>query len=273
MKCPRDEQLLRGLLGELTVNEAQAIERHSSSCPRCALELDSQRALLSDLSVRPRLPESEDAFTQSVLSAVRRERSAEAARRPEWRSGGRARALVIAAAVAASALLATVPGSAPSAPTEHFAARGGSTKASREPRAELFFVRAGVFAPLAGALLRAGDALAARVSNRREQPAYLALFAIDASGTVHWLYPAYVDPGTTPESITVAPETRDRLLDEVVEPETPAPGSFRVFALFSPAPLGVLAIEARRSAFMGAAPSSPFPGTDLQQWSCTWLSD
>jgi hypothetical protein len=273
MRCPSDEQLLRGLLGELSVNEARTVDRHSATCARCTSELDSQRALLSDLSVKPTPLHSEDVFTNGVMDAIRHAQSRPPARARTRFDFGR-NGLLVATAIAAAALVAVLSHSQQQThgtAREHVSARGATIAASKTPHAELFFVRDGVFSPLAGAQLRAGDALAVRASNLSERAAYLAVFAIDALGEVHWLYPAYVDASTTPMSIAVQGGTRDRMLDEVVEPDSPAPGRFRLFALFSSVPLDVLSVEAQRNAFLDGA--TPFPASHLQRWSSTWQNN
>jgi len=61
----------------------------------------------------------------------------------------------------------------------------------------------------------------------------------------------------------------ERVLSEVAEPENPAPGALRVYALLSRAPLAVKSVESRLEA--GAAPVAElFPEAEVEEWRCTW---
>jgi hypothetical protein len=95
------------------------------------------------------------------------------------------------------------------------------------------------------------------------------VFALDQRGDVHWLHPAYLNENENPSSLELAPHTDWRALDEVAEPESPAPGPLRVYALLTPAPLNVKDVEARLA--RKAQPvSALFPGLEVEEWRCTW---
>jgi anti-sigma factor RsiW len=278
MNCPREETLLRALVGELTVNEAAALARHRERCPRCHGLGAQHELLLADLRAPPVLARSEDAFVASVVAACQdMPRPRELALPALWRrrsllwSG----ALAVAAAIALASLAVRRTDHPTSAPAggpahEYFAARGASD--GREPLAfaDLLFVRAGVAARLSGAALQSGDALAVRCTNRGDQRAYLAVFALDASDATHWIFPAYNDESLDPSSIAIEPALRDRLLDEVVEPASPASGPLRVYAVWSEAPLTVHAIEAHLDELSASAPDAFFSRAYIQRWSATW---
>jgi len=271
MKCPSDEQLLLFVLGELSVNESEAVARHRAACADCRAALRERTELLSDLRATPELESSEDEFTRRVLARRDRQQSPGSSSRS---TRGWARALAVSL-VAAAALFALLPRFetelAMHSQADHGQPRGTTTAGlAAEPFAELFRVRDGVFTPLGEAALTAGDAIAVRCSNAGDEPVRLLVFALDAESTVHWLYPAYLDAATNPESITIAARTRDRLLDEMVEPEAPRAGALRVFALFSRAPLTVADIEAHRAELALTTLPAFLGGARVQRWSTTW---
>ena len=74
-----------------------------------------------------------------------------------------------------------------------------------------------------------------------------------------------------PTSIALEPNDTPRVLEEIVEPDRPAAGPFRVVALTSREPLSVRAIEKRLG---GGAESIAdlFPEGQVQEWRCTWAS-
>jgi hypothetical protein len=127
-----------------------------------------------------------------------------------------------------------------------------------------------VAARLSGALLRPGDALAVRCTNRGPTGMFLAVFVVDAEGSTHWVYPAYDDPSEDPHSVPIAKGLSDRLLDEVVEPAAPAAGPLRAYAVWSSTPLGVHAIEAHLDQLSTTGADSFFARAYVQRWSATW---
>jgi hypothetical protein len=161
---------------------------------------------------------------------------------------------------------------APPAP-ERFTARG-VTSSSPAVTVQAFVGRSDGGAPpalLEGAALRAGDGVLVRYSNPGVHEAFLMVFAIDQRGTVHWLHPAYLDERTDPQSLRLAVGVTERVLPEIAEPEEPAPGELRVYALLTLEPLAVHAVEQRLN---GAAVNVPalFPEAEVESWRCTWLA-
>jgi len=122
---------------------------------------------------------------------------------------------------------------------------------------------------LEGAELSPGDGIVVRYSNPTPRDAYLMVFALDSKRDVHWLHPAYLDESSNPSSLRLAQQVEGRTLDEVAEPEHPAPGALRVFALLTEAPLAVKAVEARLAAAQ-APVGELFPQAEVEEWSCTW---
>jgi hypothetical protein len=133
----------------------------------------------------------------------------------------------------------------PKSPSEPFAARGGPSAPSLNRHVGVELLSAGQPPVLLrpGAALRRTTPLFARYRNLGEAPAFLLLFAQDAAGELHWLYPAYLSPGDDPRSVALPPSARDTAMAEAVMLEHPAPGPLTVFALVSSEPLRVLDVE------------------------------
>ena len=84
------------------------------------------------------------------------------------------------------------------------------------------------------ALLRRKAALAAAPDTRTGDPLRVMLFGLDARGDVHWFYLAWLDPEAAPEATRLPGDVQVHDLPEGVTPENPAPGRFRVVAVFLP---------------------------------------
>jgi hypothetical protein len=112
-----------------------------------------------------------------------------------------------------------------------------------QPVTEILAVRGGQLRPVERQPLSAGDAFAVRYVNPGPERYYLAAFALDAVGTVHWIYPEYVDGATDPGSIPLPPARQETLLPQVVEPDKPAAGAMQVIALLTPEPVSVKQVE------------------------------
>jgi hypothetical protein len=272
MICPSEESLLRAELGELEHHLTLELAEHEASCPRCHALLREQRRLLADLAAPPAFSQSEPEFLAAVLERC----SAASEPAPTFRStrrgavGPTARSRAPLYGVLALAACACLWLLRPAAPVEHIAARGSSHNALAPVRIEARLVRDGALLPLDGAELHAGDGITARYVNQSTRPAYLALFALDAAGAVHWIFPAYLDPASNPSSIPLAASQTSRLLEDSVEPEAPAPGRLRVVAVVSEQPLAVKEIERRLAG--GGSLGALFAGDLVQEWSSTWIA-
>ena len=286
MSCPDRDTLLLDELGELPVNGRQALWAHVESCGRCRDERAALRRVMA--SLRPTeavMGDSGDgaAFSARLVAAVSVTPQERRPAGPRWRLRRTAVAATLAAAAMGAVWLLASPRAnvRPPASEERapgvagtFAARGGPA-AAQPLSAEILLVRGGRLQPLAGAAVRRSDALAVRVTNLSGTEAHVMAFAWDAAGEVHWLYPAYLDARTNPRSVPVAAGARDRLLNDVVQPDAPHAGPLRLVTLVAPSPLTVKDVEARlaetparqrRTADM----ASLFPHVIAREWSARW---
>jgi hypothetical protein len=78
------------------------------------------------------------------------------------------------------------------------------------------------------------------------------LFGVDRRGALHWLYPAYTDGATSPQSVRLSPGAQDGVMTDSVQLESPAPGALTVFALVTREPLSVREIEGLPPAALSA---------------------
>jgi hypothetical protein len=266
MTCPATEKWLLLSLGELTVNESTELERHRDRCPRCREQARASDQMLSDLASPTSGEAPVERFVSEVLARCARGEST-----PQVRSSGGVYKLIVSGAIAsaAAAALLLVVRPAPEV-QERWTARGASRSAQQGlPRAGLFIVRDGKARPAQGATLRPGDGFLVRCENPGAVTTYLAVFARDARGETHWLYPAYLDARDNPRSVAVAAHTPERSLEDVVEPEAPAPGPMRVYALFTAEPLGVHELEAQLGTEQHTQLTELNP-TRIQEWSVSW---
>ena len=155
--------------------------------------------------------------------------------RPRWPFA----ALATAVAVAAGAVLwLALP-------------RNGELTARGTTRDELprlagitLFALDGELRPLAaGSRVTTATAYVAAYRNAGRAPAYALVFALDAAGDVHWLYPAFTDAATDPAAIALAPAPAPTLLADTVVLDEPAPGPLVLCSLVTAAPLHVSDIE------------------------------
>jgi hypothetical protein len=213
-----------------------------------------------------------DDFMARVLSACSAEPSAKPRRKRRLGAWAYGAAALVAAAATAVIVLRTAPEDAGLAALGgHVTARGaGLQTQAATVQAFVARTRPGVApALLEGAELGPGDGILVRYSNPTERSAYLMVFALDQRGDVHWIHPAYLNEHDSPSSLRLEPRATLRVLDEVAEPENPAPGPLRVYALLSDAPLRVKDVEAKLSAQQSPV-HELFPQTEVEEWRCTW---
>jgi hypothetical protein len=278
MTCLGEKQLVAAELGEVTLNEAGTIEVHIEGCGRCARRRDELRLLLTDLA-RP-CDVGSEAFVAQVM--VRREATVRSSPRP-GRRGVRLAGLAIAAVV----LLGVGIGGryrlwrGDQTAVDTWTARGRRHPArseqpgSDQPTTEILAVRSGDLRTVDSQPLSPGDAFAVRFVNPGPAKYYLAAFALDAAGAVHWIYPGYVDAASDPPSILLPTAQEETLLPQIVEPEGPAQGPLQVVALVSRAPGSVKSVEA---ALREASPGHPvaralanaFTRPLIREWSSSW---
>jgi len=222
------------------------------------------RNLVNDLRAPPSLLASEDEFVARVMESCKRLEGVGPSR-----ESNRTRAIGVAALAVAAAIAIVSVGR--TRIRDPWTARGSSHHELPSVSVQVLLARDKSLFPIDDASLRAGDAIAVRCANGTGEPRFLAVFAVDAAKTVHWIYPAYVDESSNPMSIALEPNDTPRVLEEIVEPDRPAAGPFRVVALTSREPLSVKAIEKRLG---GGAESIAdlFPEGQVQEWRCSWAS-
>jgi hypothetical protein len=270
MRCYSNQALVKAELGELTINQLSTMAEHATACHRCAQARTAIRQLTADLARSPE-PTHDDSFVERVMAARETAPSTPSARR--WRAPWFAAAAVVLLVAGTVKLVMDHAGH-----KESWTARGragGSNASLRTPASEVLLMRGGQLLPLSGQSLSPADAFAVRYVNPTDDTHYLAAFAVDAAGTVHWIFPDYVDAATDPPSIPLAAAKDERLLPQVVAPENPAPGPMRVVTLTSRQPATVKRIEgALREAPPGMSAGRTvarlFPNALIREWSCSW---
>ena len=271
MMCYSDRELVKAELGELTLNQLSSLNAHAAACCRCAEARQSIRQLTEDLGHSP-LPTEDADFVVRVMSARSNAAPLIAAPRRGHVAWFATAALVLLAAGAAK-LAGHDSGS-----KETWTARGhrgGAETSLHAPASEVMVVRGSQLVALSGLSLSATDAFAVRYVNPTADTQYLAAFAVDATGAVHWIFPEYVDAATDPSSIPLPSTQAEQLLPQMVSPEKPAHGPMRVFTLTSREPATVKRLE---SAVREASPRLPiaralarlYPNALIREWSCSW---
>ncbi|HWM85852.1 MAG TPA: anti-sigma factor [Kofleriaceae bacterium] len=244
--CPARDELVASVDGEVTANRAAAIERHAATCAACRAELGEVRRLIDALAAP--VPGIQPDATRRLLDRLD---GPEPAAPGVHRAGTRA---VAATAAVAAVLLGVFAvqrlSGTPPEPAEDaaFRPRGAPAASSLQRRVGVqLYAVADRGAPLAAGAAVAPDA--AFVASYRnlgpaDRPVFLLQFAVDAAGTVHWLYPAYTDPASDPPALRLAPSAVEAWLADSVVLDGPAPGPMRVITMVAPASLRVSAIEA-----------------------------
>jgi len=190
MKCLTEVQILDLVDGGIAPNERAALDGHLAGCAPCRAARQELEDLVGDLAALPEL--DEDAHVKAIMGRLDDERPLARTTRRNRIRWGLAAPLASALAIAAGALLFVQ--TRPSHREDPaFTARGGGSRHTLA-RDVGVSVRCGTktLTPLtAGAIVEPDAAFTATFTNVRDTPAYLLLFAIDAKGEVHWLYPAY----------------------------------------------------------------------------------
>ena len=267
MKCIGEDELIRAELGELTLNRAREVDAHVAGCSHCGQARGEIRGLVADIGRLP-VPGDDQRFTEKVMAA--RSSLATPVRPRRFGLPAFAAAAVMVLAVGVATLSTSLRGK-----NEVWTARGQAADArSRTPSAEVLVVRDGRLLPVSGQTLSSTDAFAVRAVNRMRETRYLAAFAVDATGAVHWIFPEYTDGTLDPLSIPLTPSEDEQLLPQLVAPDRPSSGPMHVFALISRESVSVKQIEKvlQGAAGMssGRALARAFSGSIIREWSCTW---
>jgi len=266
MSCVTDDSLLRNELGELTANQAAALQAHVATCSRCREKQAEIQTTVGDVvqvaTAKPGMADAE--FAARVGRAIRAPETSQPAKRglpwPVW-----AAAAVVALLPAMFFLRSYGPLRGNDVGT--FTARGGE---ARPAKAEALLVRDGKLLPLEGQRLRATDAMAVRVKNQGMRSIHVLAFAQDRAGEVHWLYPAYRDGAENPYAVEIPAGANTHLLPDLVTPESPAAGPMVVMTVLLDRPITVKEVEARLA--KSADPALAFPGGVVNQWSISMES-
>jgi putative zinc finger protein len=254
--CPPAVDLIRLADGETTHNETARLRAHLEGCASCRRQSAELGQLLADIAAPVALAPAADR-AQSVLRAI--EAGVPLPGKPARRRLAAWTGLAGVAAAAAAALVVLVHGAqepdgervvarggAASADGEGLVARGGAASAAITRR-----VGVSLYAPLAGRVPVRGGAripaptlfTAAYRNLDREHDSYLLLFAVDARGDIHWLYPAFTDAHSDPEAVRLPFSAGETAMPDSVALEHPALGTLRVFSVLSPRAAHVSAIE------------------------------
>ena len=231
--------LLGAALKELSVSETAAIGEHVKDCSNCSAVIREQGQLLAILNTQSEPLARDHDFVTAVMDRCKPDAKIAASHVGRKRSLTYAKAAVLAA----SALWLTQ--SARRSDWDGFTARGTSSHNILPVTTDVLLLRGEVLSPIDQAEIYPGDRIAVRYWNGGESSWYLAVFAIDSQSAVHWFFPAYLDASENPRSIPLARAVEGRLLDEVVEPDNPANGAFKIVALVTASALSVREIEAK----------------------------
>ena len=244
MSCPSEEELFHLVDGGLVEDRSRAVRAHVATCSRCTAELDGQERLLR--RVASPLEEASQLSTASVMSRL--DRSAPVPLRSRARAVMVSAGLLVAAASAALFFSGSESG---------FQARGSGTADAWS--VEVVVKSLSSADPLEGAVVPANAPFVVSYRSVGARPAYLMVFVVDSQGVVHWLYPAYTQASTDPQSVALVAATTLTALPEAIVPEAPAPGGAVAFVLLTHDPQRVSSVEALRP-IDAASLRSHFPG-------------
>ncbi|MGQ0505126.1 MAG: anti-sigma factor family protein [Myxococcaceae bacterium] len=263
MSCPSQSELFRLLEGELKERDADRIRSHTQGCASCQARLAEQQTLTSRIGAAF-APSTSDAAVAQVMARLERAAPERAPTPWQWQPW----ALVAVAAAVAGVIwvsspraggptLVQAPPVAPSAPVHAspsahappspaFASRGSQQPLALHQQAgvALYEVADPVKKLSHDSKVSARSSFVAGYTNLGSAGAvFLTLFAVDAKGEVHWLYPGHPTADQDPSSLTLAPARDLALLPEAVTLERPAPGPLRILSIVSRQPLKVSAVE------------------------------
>jgi hypothetical protein len=223
--------------GEATQNESARLRAHMECCASCRQQSAELERLVGDIAAPVAPVDGVEQRVDSLLRAVEAGVPPRAQRRrPMVRVG--------LAGVAAAALLMIVR--LYTQPDERFDARGGAPSGEISRR-----VGVSLYAPLArhvplrkGARVPATTIFTAAYRNLDQaRDVYLLVFAVDARGDIHWLYPAFTDARSDPAAVRLPFTAGETALPDSVALDHPALGKLRIFVVLARQPLHVSAVE------------------------------
>jgi hypothetical protein len=236
MHCPRRDEWLRRLDGEVMANRLVELDAHLAGCTSCrreATKLDDMAGALR----APMIGVPADTVTR-VLARLDDATPAPRRRWP-WALGTLAAAAAAAAAAAVALVLAL-----PTREGSDFQARGHVARdLTRQAGIEIYALGSEL-RPLAdGSQVTRDTAYVASYRNLRDVPAHALVFAIDAAREVHWLYPAFSDAATDPAAVILASTQAPVLFTDSVVLDDVALGELTLVTVISDAALHVSAVE------------------------------
>jgi hypothetical protein len=261
--CPDREELAAWLDREVGQRRAEAIQHHVAVCSVCIARVAAIEQLIACLRAPAFAP------SPGAVGDVLARLDTPAPRRVPrtWLAGAMATAAIALAALAIRP--STGSGGGESAirmpdPGDGFQPRGGGSGGlERHVDARLYAVAPpGAASPggprvaalAAGAAVRGDTAFTLGYRNlAADRALWLLSFAVDASGEIHWLYPAYSRADEDPVAVRLSIASAEILMPDSVVLERPAAGRMRVMVLIAPAPLRVSAIEALAPPQLGRA--------------------
>lgn len=232
--CPRPEEWLHLADGEATENRASELRGHVEGCAACGRELTRAEDLLARLAA----PVPGLDVESAVAAALRRLDSAPPA---PPRPRRLAFPVAVAGLAAAAAVLLVVH--VPRDDAGRFAARGGEVSWTKKVGVELWAVEQPLRRVEPGTPLSARTPLVVGYDNLDEHPAWLLAFALDARGEAHWLYPAYLEPGSDPASVRLEPSTVRRVFPDAAVLEGIGEGPVRFVFVVTREPMRVSDVE------------------------------
>jgi hypothetical protein len=273
MDCQKIEHWVLFEDGEKSVNESRRLREHLATCARCARRHQKALDWIEQWSA-PVGELSAEAAAHNVLSRLDQQASAAPRRAPTApaigagvrgvlgpkrfvmpfaRPRGPAMAWASGALCAAAFALVVANGLGGADGKDHpagteFGARGAEADEASSLRRNVglsFHVVDDMRSLRAGDALQSGDAIVGSYVNLgTTQPVYALSFAISDGGEVHWLYPAYLEVASDPESVLLAPTVEgESLMPEAIVVDAPA-GRFSILTITSYERLRVGQIEA-----------------------------
>jgi hypothetical protein len=255
------ETLAAYLEGELTHSESSRLAEDLRGDPDAQRRLEQIRRI-SDLLRR------QDTELEGLDLVVGVRQALLEPPRPAWTQHP-ARWLAAGTFAAAAGVAVFVAFRPPPLDGSEFQARSGGMPADDATRwagVKVYRARAGAEPELLRGSLSSGDGLLFAYTNLGARPFdHLMLFAVGASGQIHWFYPAYEQLGDNPQSIAIEHDRSEVMLSQVIRHQY-APGPLLVYALFSRQPLSVLQVEEWLEQQHGQPPDrAPFRDSSLQQ--------
>jgi anti-sigma factor RsiW len=242
--CLNDEELFALVDGAVAGKDAELLRRHIEVCERCGKSHRALERAMACLAEEEQLDVSVHA--DAVLAAL--DRSVVAERPRPWR---RRVPFAIGAVAAAAALFVGI--GIGRNPEEGFTARGappsaiGSASLRRSIAVTVETLDGDVPRALeAGSRVTRDTRFVVSHRNTSRGTAHALVFAIDAKGAVHWLYPAYESAGSDPSSVLLGPTAgREVVMGSAVSFDDMSVGRLAIVTVLSREPLRVSQIEGR----------------------------